>query len=74
MRVENEETDEMRIERGMRQGCCMSPTRFNFYRQELMNEAVEWMAGLRIGGERSPVIKYAVDQVVLASSEEDFQK
>ena len=44
------------------------------YAKELMKEVLEEMDGVIIGGEGITVTKYAGDQVVLATSEQDVQK
>ena len=50
----------------------MSPTYWNIYGEELINKTLEGMDGVIIGERRITVIKYAHDQIVLASSEEDL--
>uniref|UniRef100_A0A8D8SEP2 Craniofacial development protein 2 n=1 Tax=Cacopsylla melanoneura TaxID=428564 RepID=A0A8D8SEP2_9HEMI len=74
VRVEDEETEEVVIGRGVRQGCCMSPVLFNLYAEKLMEEALEQSSGVSVGSEKIKSIKYADDQAVLAESEEDLQR
>ena len=38
LRLDQEETDSVKIGRGVRQGCCMSPILFNLYGEFLMKE------------------------------------
>lgn len=74
VRVEDEETEEVVIGRGVRQGCCMSPVLFNLYAEKLMEEALEQSSGVSVGSEKIKSIKYADDQAVLAESEVDLQR
>ncbi|KAL1446126.1 hypothetical protein WDU94_014018 [Cyamophila willieti] len=73
VRVENEETEEITIGRGVRQGCCMSPALFNLYAEKLLEEALKITPGIKIGEENLKNIKYADDQAVLAESERALQ-
>ena len=74
VRVGEEETEEMGIGRGVRQGCCLSPMLFNVYAERLTEKALENERGVVIGGERMKTIKYADDQAVLAETEEELQR
>lgn len=73
VRVENEESEDVIIGRGVRQGCCMSPVLFNLYAEKLLEEALETSAGVKVGDHKIKNIKYADDQAVLAESEEELQ-
>lgn len=73
VRLGDEETEEIKIGRGVRQGCCMSPTLFNLYAEVIMNEALDDTRGIVIGGEQIKSIKYADDQAVMAQTEEELQ-
>lgn len=68
VRVDNEETEEVIIGRGVRQGCCMSPALFNLYAEKLLEEALANTEGIKIGNENMRNIKYADDQAVVADS------
>uniref|UniRef100_A0A8D8S3W4 Craniofacial development protein 2 n=1 Tax=Cacopsylla melanoneura TaxID=428564 RepID=A0A8D8S3W4_9HEMI len=68
VRLGDEETEEIGIGRGVRQGCCMSPTLFNLYAERIMNEALEETQGLKVGGESIKTIKYADDQAIIATT------
>uniref|UniRef100_A0A8D8UAM4 Craniofacial development protein 2 n=1 Tax=Cacopsylla melanoneura TaxID=428564 RepID=A0A8D8UAM4_9HEMI len=74
VRVENEETEEVIIGRGVRQGCCMSPALFNLYAEKLLEEALINERGIVVGNENLKNIKYADDQAVLAESIVDLQR
>uniref|UniRef100_A0A8D8TDU0 Craniofacial development protein 2 n=1 Tax=Cacopsylla melanoneura TaxID=428564 RepID=A0A8D8TDU0_9HEMI len=73
VRIESEETEEITIGRGVRQGCCMSPALFNLYAEKLLEEALNNTPGIKIGEENLKNIKYADDQAVLAESERALQ-
>jgi hypothetical protein len=59
----------VKIGRGDRQRCCLSPILFNSYSEYLTNEALEGCAKSRIGGEAIRNRKYADDLVLLAKEE-----
>ncbi|KAI5742530.1 hypothetical protein M8J77_008273 [Diaphorina citri] len=73
VRIENEETEEITIGRGVRQGCCMSPSLFNLYAEKLLEEALRDTPGIQVGEENVKNLKYADDQAVLATSERALQ-
>ncbi|KAI5746408.1 hypothetical protein M8J77_003278 [Diaphorina citri] len=73
VRIENEETEEITIGRGVRQGCCMSPSPFNLYAEKLLEEALRDTPGIQVGEENVKNLKYADDQAVLATSERALQ-
>ncbi|KAI5715694.1 hypothetical protein M8J77_020891 [Diaphorina citri] len=73
VRLEDEETEEVIIGRGVRQGCCMSPALFNLYAERLLEEALNNTPGVNIGNDRIKNIKYADDQAVLAESEMELK-
>ena len=63
----------MNIERGVRQGCVLSPDLFSLYTQLVMNELTE-LDGIKIGGRNVNNIRYADDMVLLADTEEKLQR
>ena len=73
VRVEGELSEYTNIERGVRQGCVMSPDLFNLYTEFVMR-AVERKRGFRIGGKNITNLRYADDTVLLAESQRDLQK
>jgi len=56
----------VKIGRGVRQGCCLSPILFNLYSECLTEEALEGFGDFKIGGQILQTVKYADDLVLLA--------
>jgi hypothetical protein len=63
----------VKIGRGVRQGCCLSPILFNLYSEYLTREALEGFADFKIGGQVLHTVKYADDLVLLAKEEKVLQ-
>ena len=59
----------MKIGRGVRQGCCLSPILFNLYNECLTKEALGGFGDFKIGGQIIHTAKYADDLVLLAKEE-----
>ena len=60
------------IQRGVRQGCVLSPDLFSLYSQAVMDE-LRNMEGINIGGTNINNIRYADDTVLIADTEEKLQ-
>ena len=60
------------IQRGVRQGCVLSPDLFSLYSQAVVDE-LETMEGINIGGTNINNIRYADDTVLIADTEEKLQ-
>ena len=74
VKVEDQLTDQVKIMRGVRQGCVLSPILFNIYSEEIFAEALTNLElGIRINGEFINNLRYADDTVLLATSLEDLQ-
>ena len=73
IRVRNETSHSVEIERGVRQGCVLSPDLFSVYSEVLIN-ALEDLNGVSVGGVNINNLRYADDTVLMAKSEEDLQK
>ena len=73
IRVDGELSKYTDIERGVRQGCVMSPDLFNYY-SELILRKLEKERGLKIGGQNITNLRYADDTVLIAESQEDLQR
>ena len=59
-------------EKGVRQGCILSPCLFNFYAEYIMRNAglEEAQAGIKIAGNNINNLRYADDTTLMAESEE----
>ena len=69
VRLNREETRNVKIRKGVRQGCCLSPIMFKLYSECLTKEALEGFGGFKIGGQIIHTVKYADDLVLLAQEE-----
>ncbi|KAL1446308.1 hypothetical protein WDU94_012325 [Cyamophila willieti] len=75
MRVDLETTEAIKIKRGVRQGCILSPLIFNIYSEQIFKEALEEEEdGILINGERINNIRYADDTIVFADSQEGLHR
>ena len=72
-RLGNLETDWVKSERGVRQGCVLSPTLFSLYTEELAVRLRRMNAGVRVGRDKICILLYADDVVVMSESAEEFQ-
>lgn len=74
VRVEGEDTEEVAVCRGVRQGCILSPLLFNIYSEVIIAEALEDQdLGVVINGHRINNIRYADDTVLIASNPVELQ-
>ena len=69
VRLNRGETGSVKIGRGVRQGCCLSPSLFNLYSECFTKEALEGFGDFKIGGQIIHTVKYADDIVLLAKEE-----
>jgi hypothetical protein len=69
VRLNRRETRSVKIGRGVRQGCCLSPILFNLYSECLTKETLEGFGDFKIGGQVIQTVKYADDLVLLAKEE-----
>ena len=68
------ETDWVRSERGVRQGCILSPTLFSLYTEELAVRIRRMNAGVKVGDDKSSILLYADDVVVMSETAEELQR
>ena len=63
------------IEKGVRQGCILSPCLFNLYAEYIMRNAGldEAQAGIKIAGRNIKNLRYADDTTLTAESEEELK-
>jgi hypothetical protein len=73
VRLNRGKTRSVKIGRGVRQGCCLSPILFNLYSKYLTKEALEGLEDFKIGGQIINTVKYADERVLLAMEEKVLQ-
>ena len=75
VRTGNRTTDWFQIEKGVRQGCILSPCLFNLYAEYVMQNARldEVQAEIKIVGRNINNLRYADDTTLMAESEEELK-
>ena len=75
VRTEHRTTDWFQIEKGVRQGCILSPCLFNLYAEYIMRNAGldEAQAGIKTARINSNNLRYADDTTFMAESEEELK-
>ena len=75
VRTGHETTDWFQIEKGVHQGCTLSPCLFNFYAEYIMRNAgmEETHAGIKIAGRNINNLRYADDTTLMAESKEELK-
>ncbi|GFR73937.1 retrovirus-related Pol polyprotein from type-1 retrotransposable element R2, partial [Elysia marginata] len=73
IRIATNMSEAVKIKRGVRQGCVMSPAIFNLY-TEYIFRTIDNIPGLTVGGIYINNLRYADDTVMLAENEDDLQK
>ena len=68
-------TDWFQIEKGVCQGCILSPCLFNLYAEYIIRNAGldEVQAGIQIGGRNINNLRYTDDATLMAESEEQLK-
>ena len=72
VRTEHDITEEIQIKKGVRQGCVLSPSLLNLYREKIFRE-IEDMEGVNVGGHNINSLRYADDTSLLALEEQKLQ-
>ena len=68
-------TDWFDVEKGVRQGCILSPHLFNIYSEQIMRNALEDFTGsVSVGGKKITNLRYADDVVLIAGSMNELQE
>ena len=74
VRVNEEMTEWVKLGRGVRQGCCLSPTLFNIYIEDMITNVLqERKEGISIGGKKINCIRFADDMVLVAENSQTLQ-
>jgi len=74
VRLDRGETRSVKIERGVRQGRCLSPILFNLYNECLRASlALDGIGDFNIGAQIIQTVKYAHDLVLMAKEETVLQ-
>ena len=73
VRWDGEVSREVKVERGVRQGCIISPLLFNLYSEFMMKEAMEGVEGISFGGVNITDLRYADDAVLVADKRKKLQ-
>jgi hypothetical protein len=75
VKTESGDTDSFTVEKGVRQGCILSPSLFNLYAENIMREAEldETVEGIHIGGRILNNLRYADDTTLLANRKQGLQ-
>ena len=68
-------TNWFKIEKGVQQGCSLSPYLFNFYAEHILRNAGldELQAGVKIGGRNINNLRYGDDTTLMTESKEELK-
>ena len=68
-------TDRFQIEKGVCQGCILSPCLFNLYAEYILRNVGldEAQAGIKIASRNISIVGYADDTTLIAESEEELK-
>ena len=74
VRWNGEISRDVKVEKGVRQGCVISPLLFNLYSEFMIKEAMEDVERIGIGGFNITDLRYADDAVLVADKRKKMQK
>ena len=67
-------SDWLKMEKGVRQGCLLSPCLFNLYAEHIEKcQLDELQAGIKIAGRNINSLRYVDDTILMAESEEELK-
>lgn len=73
VRLEDKTSPTFSIQRGVRQGCILSPLLFNIYGEYIIRKALDgWEGGIRIGGREINNLRYADDTTLITKDEQEM--
>lgn len=73
VRLSQKFSKRFRTERGVRQGCVLSPDLFNIYGEFVMRRSLdEWSGGITIAGKKITNLRFADDTTLIAATEEEM--
>ena len=74
VRIRHRTKDWFKVEKGVQQGCVLSPCLFNFYEGYIMrNAGLEGQSGIKISGKNINNLRYADDTTLMAESKEELK-
>ena len=73
VRWDDEVSRDVKVERGVRQGCVISPLLFNLYSEFMIKDAMENEEGIKFNGINITDIRYADDAVLVADKRKKMQ-
>ena len=73
VKINNDISEPLKIEKGVRQCCVLSPALFNLY-TDIIFRNIDQRPGIKIGGHTINNLRYADDTVLLAENESELQQ
>ena len=73
VKINNDISEPLKIEKGVRQGCVLSPALFNLY-TDIIFRNIDQGLGIKLGGHTINNLRYADDTVLLAENETELQQ